>query len=205
MADLFLDTSDHLIVGVLDDNRKWLEYFERPIKKSSGDIHRVVNDLLSKNALELGKIGQLFLVSGPGSYTGMRLSEGIAQILEWQGIAVNSFYHFDVPKFCGENRGIWLSSAFKGEYFVHRWDGEESENILCSKDDVENLLGKYSKYYSHFSSWFTDIFTNFAPPYLSSEMLREKADDVLELVKLGGMRVKPFYYRPEDKEFKTNQ
>jgi tRNA threonylcarbamoyladenosine biosynthesis protein TsaB len=72
--DLFIDTTYGITVGLLDSGYDWIDYQFIEGKKGSALIHKVIYDLVSKNNSSIKNIGQIFQVSGPGSYTGMRVS-----------------------------------------------------------------------------------------------------------------------------------
>lgn len=134
---LFIDTTSGITVGLLDSANDWIEYRHEKDKKSSAVIHKLLNELCENNGLDIKEIKQLFQVSGPGSYTGMRVSEGITNIFEWQNFKVNSFYHFEVPKILGIKKGIWIADAFKGETFLFKWDESGESKELIKKDEVD--------------------------------------------------------------------
>ena len=110
MAYLFLDTSQGLTVGVLNDDFTWKEYMTSEESKSSGRIHKDIDDILKKTNCLWDNLLGIIISSGPGSYTGMRVSEGLAQILELESHHIYSFYHFEVPKFFSlyGNKYSWL-------------------------------------------------------------------------------------------------
>ena len=81
---LFLDTTFGITVGLLDDQNEWLDYSFVDGQKGSAVIHKIILDLLEKNNLSIKNVKALFQIAGPGSYTGMRVSDGISQIFDWQ-------------------------------------------------------------------------------------------------------------------------
>ena len=107
---LFIDTTFGITAGLVDANLEWKQYKYIEGQKGSAVIHSLIDDLLSLEGIEARDIEALIQVSGPGSYTGMRVAQGIADIFEWQKFPVFSFYHFEVPKLLGESKGIWTVS-----------------------------------------------------------------------------------------------
>ena len=105
--------------------------------------------LLEANSLSLNEIDEVFLINGPGSYTGIRISEGVGQVLELADKKIYSFHHFIVPQTLGIEKGHWVSNAFKGEYFIYSWESANSKKELVLKDDCD-LSKLEGGLYSHF-------------------------------------------------------
>jgi tRNA threonylcarbamoyladenosine biosynthesis protein TsaB len=138
--DLFIDTTFGITVGLLDSRYKWIDYQFIEGKKGSALIHKIIYDLLEKNKSSTSEISKIFQVSGPGSYTGMRVSEGIANIFDWQNVKINSFYHFDIPALLGVEEGKWITDAFKGETFIYSWDKTGEDRKLVKNNAIEVSL-----------------------------------------------------------------
>jgi tRNA threonylcarbamoyladenosine biosynthesis protein TsaB len=133
---LFIDSTSGLVIGILGPDYSWVEYMCLDEKKPSEIIHHQIYSLLNKHELNLPKM-QCFTSSGPGSYTGMRLGEGIAQVFELSKIPIYSFYHFDVPRMSGVEKGFWITNAFKGQVFLYNWEGENAEKLLINREDFQ--------------------------------------------------------------------
>ena len=197
MKYLFLDTSDHLILGVLDKDFSWISYKDTDLKKSSKDVHALIYSELEQAGTDIKNIAALLQVSGPGSYTGMRVSEGIANILHWQKIPVHSFYHFEVPRIIGEYRGLWFANAFKKEIFCYTFEEENSINKLYTKEQFLSFANKYeNKIYSNFRS---DLYDNCL---LTSTMIKENPEKVFSYVVGRNKHLGPYYYRSVQEEFR---
>lgn len=138
--NLFIDSTFGITVGLLDKNLTWLDYHFVEGQRGSAVIHKLIHDALEKNNLSLENIEYLIQVAGPGSYTGMRVSEGIKQVFEWEKFNTLSFYHYQVPKLVGVHKGIWFCDAFKGETFLYSWDGELEKKELVKNTTAKDLL-----------------------------------------------------------------
>ena len=83
MISLFIDTSYTPVVGLLDESLSWLDYVKGHSPRSGQQLHAMIYEILSKNGMEFSEVKKLFMMAGPGSYTGMRVVEGFAQIVEY--------------------------------------------------------------------------------------------------------------------------
>ncbi len=202
MPGLFIDTSDELIVGLISDDYNFLKQVNRGKIKTSKEIHKVIHDTLTEYDLVLDSIDFIFNISGPGSYTGMRVGEGISQLLEWQSVPTYSFNHFQIPYLLGEKEGVWISNAFKSEFFIYSWKDEEYSTKLVHEKDIVNqldlLIGKK-----------VNIFCKNNEKVLegidfqdTSSLITERSEKLFSIVRKRNLRETPFYYRTAEKEFK---
>jgi len=195
---LFLDTSAFIQVGLLDENLEWISYQLIKNKKGSQVLHGLIFDLLVDQKLSIKDIKRLIVANGPGSYTGIRLAEGFAQILELEEVEIINFYHFEVPYFLGSSEYSYLASAFKGEYFCYSMKDGQEEKKLISQEQFSSIeesnqifhIGEevggrtFNSLYPKFENMSVRIF---------SEVISRK------------MRYEPFYFRPLEKEFKPSK
>jgi tRNA threonylcarbamoyladenosine biosynthesis protein TsaB len=190
---LYIDSTSKLVIGLLDSNYSWLEYLNFDEKKPSEIIHFEIFNLMKKYNLNFTNI-QCFILNGPGSYTGMRLGEGVAQIFELNHMPIFSFYHFEVPAFCGITKGFWVTNAFKGQVFIYNWDGDQTEKHLLDKNAFtieDEKLG--------FTLDVTDsIFKNLKS---TQKLIIDRAPEIFAKVSDQKLRRGPYYFRSLDEEF----
>ncbi|PIP93130.1 MAG: hypothetical protein COW00_04290 [Bdellovibrio sp. CG12_big_fil_rev_8_21_14_0_65_39_13] len=194
---LFLDSSLYLQFGLLDENFKWIDHVLIETTKSSNILHSELNRMLEKNRMSMDDIEAIFSISGPGSYTGVRLVEGVTQILDWQGKTIYSIHHFELPYLVGVERGSWISEAFKGEVFEYSWNGDSNKHRLLSKNQLDTIFEE--NLFSHRSD-FLDL-----PTMSTSAMVFENAELIFSAMKKLEMKREPFYYRELETEFKVTQ
>ncbi len=196
MFSLYVDSTSGLVIGLLDSNFKWIEYLDSNEKKPSEVIHHVIYSLVQKYNLDL-KSMNFFFSAGPGSYTGMRLGEGIAQVLAWDDKKVFSFHHFDVPKMTGVQKGFWVSNAFKGQIFVFNWDnktGLAEKELVNSADfkiieaDLGFTLSTEVKEFSHLKT--------------TRELIKNQSTVIFKKAFEDKLREPPYYFRTLEEEFK---
>lgn len=194
MHSLFVDSTSGLVIGLLDSNFCWLEYINSDEKKPSEIIHFEIFKLLEKHNLNFSDM-QCFISSGPGSYTGMRLSEGLAQVLELAHVPIYSFYHFDVPAFCGIPSGFWVTNAFKGQVFIYNWNGDLAEKNLVNKDLFVIENEKLSFTLDESDPAFSNLLT-------TKSLIKNKAPEIFSHVISKKLREAPYYFRSLDEEFR---
>lgn len=187
--DLFLDTTVQLFVGIIDENNNWVDKVSEENKKISQNIHKVIYKLLDKNNLNFSDVSRVVYCAGPGSYTGMRVSAGLADILEWNGVEVVSFYHFEIPKFAGYKNGKWIADAFKKELFVYSWDENNEGYELIPKEKFS--IGEEKLFSQSNIMDFTSANT--------IKILEDKIKEIMSNIKFENKKL--FYYRKLEDEF----
>lgn len=190
MKGLYLDTCDFLCIGILDSENKFIDYLQVQDKKSSSLMHNEVFELLKKNKLEINDLEFLIFSSGPGSYTGVRLAEGAAQVLGWKIEKVSTFYHFEVPYLLGVAEGEFVTNAHKGEYFIYDWKEGSSNVSLVDKKNFENRN-------------FYSIGENLdgEKSHSTANLIKENSQELFSKVVERGEWLEPYYYRTIEKEF----
>ncbi len=192
---LFLDTTTNITVGILDEKFRWLSYDYVLSNKSSSLVHAIINEQIKKCGADLSRLEGVFYCSGPGSYTGMRISQGIVDILGWHQLPIKSFYHFDIPQLLGISRGAWISKAFKREAFLYRWSGESSESGLYQMkelplelDGIDNIFFGHDKLDSYDGE-------------LTSNLIRNNSEEIFKNVVRLNENKPLFYYRSLEEEY----
>ena len=194
MHYLFIDSTLGLEIGLLDDQFRWIDFLTFDNKKPSEIIHSEIHQLLNKHQLNLKSL-ECFTASGPGSYTGMRLSEGLVQVLALSGMKIYSFYHFEVPKLTGIREGFWATNAFKGQVFVYTWSEEKEERLLLNKDQFVIQNEKIG-----FTLDNTD--REFAKLSSSKILIKSNPTLIFSYLHAHQKRVPPYYFRTLDEEFR---
>ena len=194
---LYLDTSHFLTLGVLDERFEWLEFKEKNQLQHSADIHNLIYETLDQCQLKAKNLKGLFVCNGPGSYTGIRLGEGIAQVFELLNVPIYSFHHFKVPKMLGFKSGQWSCHAFKGEIFNFVWDETKEIDELISSADWKPLQRNVFSNQTE-GPWIVGQFEMIANVIKKSS--KEFFPQLLNLK----LREEPYYFRPLDKEFKRS-
>jgi tRNA threonylcarbamoyladenosine biosynthesis protein TsaB len=196
MHSLYVDSTSGLVIGLLDSNFKWIEYKDSQEKKPSEVIHIEIYNLIKKHNLNLKEMNYFFS-AGPGSYTGMRLGEGIAQILAWDDKKVFSFHHFDAPRLIGIPAGFWVTNAFKGQVFIYNWN--ESEGC-ATKELVDSTEFKITD--SSLGYTLSRDVKDFEHLKTTKDLIHLSSQEIFSKVFKDKMREAPYYFRTLDEEFK---
>jgi len=196
MHFLYIDTTDKLILGLLDETFQWVSYQKFNDVKPSEALHLEVKNLMEKYKLNLMLDIHIINAAGPGSYTGMRLTEGFVQVLSLEKIPMSSFYHFEVPMLYSVNSGIFISNAFKNQFFQYTWD-------LSHKDPGTGIL--IDKNNMNFSK---SVYTlgedqNFSQTTSTIDLLKNFPDIILKKIVQRNIELPSYYYRALEDEFKV--
>ncbi len=194
MNYLYIDTTNNLTLGLLDSNFEWVEKVFFETKRTSEIIHGEIHHLLLKHDITLNEIKAYFTISGPGSYTGMRVSEGINQVLELEDKKIYSFPSYLFCEQLCEVWDFWFYPAFKNEIFVRSPRGEEK--LVSSEDFLVDYVEAKLKLVS-----FGQGLKGVESVFDSATLLDKSCSKVFRLVSEANMRHKPFYFRPLDVEF----
>jgi tRNA threonylcarbamoyladenosine biosynthesis protein TsaB len=195
---LFLDTTFNVNIGLIDDELNFLDFNTYQSQKASTVVHGLINEMLLKHQVSIQDLDKLIFMAGPGSYTGMRVGGGIADIFENEGIKTLSLYHYEIPKLSKTNaEGCYISKAFKGEYFLY--DIKKEESSLIKTDDLsfdDNLT------YYHNSDDVVELLNNYN---LKStlELLLENSQSIVSKVIENEVKRRIYYYRKLEVEFKV--
>lgn len=193
---LYLDTSENLTLALFDSSYKLVDLREVESKKTSLILQSCLNDLLRTVNVNLLELDAIIFCAGPGSYTGMRVGQGFVDICKWQGVKVYSFYHFMIPKILGYAEGVWVSSAFKGQDFIHTWNDNKWDNNLFERPMFLEEV-KEKKVFSRNDS-YEDI-----PTISTQEMLKSNAKELIKTIVESKLSSELYYYRPIDQEYKV--
>ena len=86
MMSLFIDTSNQkLVVGVIDENKETLVTYYNQILKGemASKTLDVIKDCIETSRITPNDIEKIYVVTGPGSFTGVRIGVTIAKTFAW--------------------------------------------------------------------------------------------------------------------------
>jgi len=194
---LYIDTSYELIIGILGLNFEVLSIDINKERRSATVIHEKIDSLLKKHGTEASNLLGVIVNNGPGSYTGVRVGEGLAKIFELDGTKVVSFLEHEAIALISQN-GTWVSNAFKDEIFVYSWGrGDSPIKRLIKLESFENVTPEPIFSNDHFQTKREII--------SSKKILLENISRVGKHYFERNERQKPFYYRELEEEFKVGK
>lgn len=207
MASLFIDSTYDITLGILDDDLGWVKFDKFFGQKASAIIQSETYNLLESANLKLSNITSLISIAGPGFYTGLRLSEGFADVLVFSGIKHFSFLSYNIPKLAGIDSGVWMTKAYRGEYFFHFWENDSSRNELVPAKGLEEFLKSVDKshFYIHSDSSIDDFSRNLISKYHTThDLLKNHSKLILGSIVSTQSKVDSFYFRAPEDEFKVS-
>lgn len=84
MISLFIDTSISFpTISLIRDNEVLYEFHEEIKSDMSSRILPIIDEGLRKSNLSLNLVDNIFVVTGPGSFTGVRIGVTIAKTIAW--------------------------------------------------------------------------------------------------------------------------
>lgn len=82
MKYLFIDTSaNSLIIAIIENNKVIYCFNNTNISNTSSKIMAEIDEAFSKTNLKIKDIDKIFIVNGPGSFTGIRVGVTVAKIV----------------------------------------------------------------------------------------------------------------------------
>lgn len=207
MASLFIDSTYDITLGILDDDLGWIKFERFFGQKASAIIQKETHNLLNSADLKIADLTSVITIAGPGFYTGLRLSEGFADVLIFLGIKHYSFLSYNIPALAGVKSGTWMTKAYRGEYFFHFWDGAVSRNELVAAKDLEKFMGSVDKsnFYIHSDTAIDDLSRGMLENVSTThDLLKNKSQIIFPSILKSQTKVDSFYFRAPEDEFKVS-
>ena len=209
MIKLFIDTSYDVFVGLLDSKGSWANKTILKGQKASQIIQKEIYQLLQNKNLSVKDIDTVITSSGPGFYTGMRVSEGLADVFKLKKINHLSYYNFSIPAWYGHAKGLWMTKAYRGEYFFYLWDNEKSEKFLLKDTELAVHLDEWKKlnvpFFIHQESAIDDKLKALVSNYQQTIDFIENDPSILfkKLISLN-IEEPSYYFRAPEDEFRPS-
>jgi tRNA threonylcarbamoyladenosine biosynthesis protein TsaB len=205
LAILYVDTTYDITLGLLDEKLEWLSFKRYQGQKVSSVLQLETFHMCQEHQLKPSELNAVVTVAGPGFYTGLRLSEGLADVFTFFGIPHYSFYSYEVPAMLGVSSGAWVTKAYRGEYFFHHWSGPDSTNELISAKELTAHPLAHAAYVHSDSALDQALLDRFPGRISTFELLKHGPSPVFTKVLAEKMRRESFYFRAPEDEFRVSQ
>lgn len=200
MAHLFVDSTYDLTLGLLKDDFSWAKFVTFPNQKASEILQLETLNLCTQEGIDVSELKSVISVSGPGFYTGLRLSEGFVDVLKLSGIQGYSFYSYEALALLGIVNANWVTKAYRGEYFIH----SGGENILIPSKELKDFVVDKSHFYIHSDKAIDDLGRECMPDAISTIELIGKHPEILRLMVENNFQRESYYFRAPEDEFRTS-
>lgn len=205
MTTLFIDSTYDLTIGLLDDQFKWLDLNHLSGKKASVILQPAIFELCEKHKIKFSEIKNIVTTAGPGFYTGLRLSEGFADVMTFFRIPHYSFYSYEIPKWCGVIEGTWLTKAYRGEYFFYHWNKNQQKVELVAVKDLTPEHFNLSAVFIHSDSALDESArVHLKKHILTFDLLKNESELIFKNVFENKLKRESYYFRAPEDEFRMN-
>lgn len=152
MINLFIDTSDKDVsIGIIKDNQILAQKQESIPSSHSIYTTSYIKQVLDESCLLPENIDKIIVVSGPGSFTGVRIGVTIAKVyaylLKKQIIGVSSLKILALSTSIKSNYYLSIIDAKHDNYYIGLYDSEYKEVIpeqFTNINELNIIIEKYS-------------------------------------------------------------
>jgi tRNA threonylcarbamoyladenosine biosynthesis protein TsaB len=204
LSVLFIDSSYDITLGLLDDNREWLDLRTFRGQRASHTLQTESFHLLKNSGLHVKDLGAIVSIAGPGFYTGLRLSEGFSDVTKFFQVPHFSFYSYEIPAWLGHSEGAWITKAYRGEYFVFEWSGVHESKKLVAVNELGSLVLP-AKVFIHSDTSLDEKLRPITTNAVSTmDLLKRSPKKIFESVFNLKLERESFYFRAPEDEFRMN-
>ena len=150
MISLLIDTStSNMTVSIIKNESVLCNYQEKILTDMSAKILPIIDNSLMKIGLKLNDIDKIFVVNGPGSFTGIRVGVTIGKTIAWalkKEIIPLSSLELIATTSTSKKYIVSMIDARRNNVFVGIYDKELNcikEDKLISIDELKSLNSDY--------------------------------------------------------------
>lgn len=142
MVGLVVDTSSsNLVVGLINNNKRDGFIGDSNAKKHNSQIINVIDEILKSNDLDIQNVDYLGVVTGPGSFTGIRVGvatiNALALALSKKVIEITALEVLRESKL--DEDIVALIDARHNNYYTACFIGDKVEYKFLNKEEIEEL------------------------------------------------------------------
>lgn len=148
MISLFLDTSSHkIIVGIYQDTKEIVLNIEENDNHLSERILPLIDKTLKQANKKVSDIDHIFVVNGPGSFTGTRIGVTVAKMLAWAGnIKISTVSELEVIAGSSDVYSVPIIDARRGYIYTGMYDNKGENIIEDQYVEINTFLEKIKPY-----------------------------------------------------------
>lgn len=149
MISLFLDTSSHkIIVGIYQDTEEIILNIEENDNRLSERILPLLDSTLKQASKQVSDLDHIFVVNGPGSFTGTRIGVTVAKMLAWSGnIQISTISELEVIAGYPNNvYSVPMIDARRGYMYTGMYDNTGKNIIKDQYIEINSFLEKLESY-----------------------------------------------------------
>lgn len=146
MYTLFISTFDEIItIGLLKDGKTITKLEKESNRSHSILLVPMIEEVLKANSIDTNDLGEILVVNGPGSFTGVRLGITVAKTLAYTlNIPIKTITSVEaIAASISEDNKIIMISDPKGEYLGRFVNNKLEDLIYLKEEDVDNYLSNY--------------------------------------------------------------
>ena len=201
MSVLFLDTTYEISFALFTSQFEQVHFETIPGQKTSELLHTKLFHALEKQKMEAKDIDQVAYLAGPGFYTGLRVAYMVAQIFKNESAAAVSIYSYELPQLLEEKNYLWVTKAYRGEYFVY--DSESKEELLLDKVSFMEKLSKHKNLWAHCPKSIEGL--EIKQISYTSHSYQDKMALMAKRICEYAKEKEVYYFRPPEVEFKVSK
>lgn len=152
MISLFIDTSNSdVVIGLLENGRLIEKETRSILNEHSKYAVSIIDEVLKKANISTNSVGEILVVNGPGSFTGIRIGLTISKVYAYltniKVILMSSLKCLALSK-DKDNYDYILSiiDAKRGNCYIGLYDKDYNEAIMehfTNMDEVRDIRNKY--------------------------------------------------------------
>lgn len=150
MISLLIDTStSNLTVSIIKNQEVIYKYQETILSDMSSKLLPIIDNGLKELGLKLENIDKIFVVNGPGSFTGIRVGVTVAKTIAWalkKEIITLSSLELIATTNTSKKYIVPMIDARRNNVFAGIYDNNLNcikEDKLISIEEISNLNGDY--------------------------------------------------------------
>ena len=204
MSVLYVDSSYDITLGLLDENLGWHDLRSFRGQRASSTLQTETYRLLKDHQKKMQDLDAVISVAGPGFYTGLRLSEGFSDVTSFFQIPHYSFYSYEIPQWLGTTSGIWMTKAYRGEYFLYQWNEKENKTVLLSAKELESFVVT-GEVFIHSDTSLDEKLSKLTGHAVSTiELVKKNPEKIFRQIIDQKMNRESYYFRAPEDEFRMN-